>query len=69
MSNTDDNDQQEDTFLTNIIKAFVIILLTIGLIYIRNMLAKLKNYFPIIINLTKLDLFRKINQKLKHMEN
>lgn len=38
MSNTDNNDQQEDTFLTNIIKAFVIILLTIGLIYIRNML-------------------------------
>ena len=40
MSNTDDIDQQEDTFLTNIIKAFIIILLTIGLIYIRNMLAK-----------------------------
>tara|TARA_B110001450_G_C17277035_1_gene341937 strand:+ start:191 stop:487 length:297 start_codon:yes stop_codon:yes gene_type:complete len=36
---TDKDDTQTDTFFNNIMKSFVIVILTIGLIYIRNLIA------------------------------
>lgn len=41
-NNDNENNKEGDTFLTNIIKAFLIVLLTIGLITIRNQLDTVK---------------------------
>ena len=39
-----EGEEQKDTFLNNLMRAFLIVLLTIGLIYIRNQLAGI-DYF------------------------